>query len=78
MNLTLCSVFLVARGLCDPFWMFRFSQTVVFLVRICVVATCSETENLTFCNIEIYNNATNVLLTEKNLRLMRFMLLKNI
>ena len=44
---------------------------------MCTIAACSETENLRFCSVEIYVNATNALFAEKNLRLVRFVLLKN-
>ena len=57
--------------------MFRFLKSVVFLARICIMNVGLESEILRFCNTEIYINATNVLLAEKNLGLMRFMLLKN-
>ena len=36
-----------------------------------------ETENLRFCSVRIYINVTNVLLAEKNLRLVKFVLLEN-
>ena len=36
-----------------------------------------ESGNLRFCSVEIYINTTNASLAEKNLRLMRFVLLKN-
>ena len=65
----ICRRFLVVLSLCDLFWMFRFSKTVVFFVRMCIMNVGSETENLRFCSIEIYINTTNVLLAEKNLRL---------
>ena len=45
--------------------MFRFSKTVVFLVRACIMIVGLESENLRFCSIEIYINTTNVLLAEK-------------
>ena len=57
--------------------MFRFFKTVVFLARMYVTVTYSETESLRFCSVKIYIDATNVLFAEKNLRLVRFVLLKN-
>ena len=57
--------------------MFRFLKAVVFLVRMRIMVACSETENLRFCSVKSYINATNVLLAEKTLRLVRFVLLKN-
>ena len=52
--------------------MFRFLRTVVFLVRICIMTVCLEAENLRFCSVGFYIDATNALLAEKNLRLVRF------
>ena len=57
--------------------MFRFLKTVVFLVRICIINVGLESEILSFCSVRIYINTTNALLAEKNLRLVRFVLLKN-
>ena len=57
--------------------MFRFLKTVVFLVRMCIMNVGLETENLRFCSVLIYIDATNALLAEKSLRLMKFVLLKN-
>ena len=57
--------------------MFRLLKTVVFLVRICTMNVGSESENSRFCSVRFYVDATNVLFAEKNLRLMRFVLLKN-
>ena len=57
--------------------MFRFLRTVVFSVRICIMNVGLESENLRFCSVRFYINATNVLLAEKSLGLMRFVLLKN-
>ena len=45
--------------------MFWFSETVVFLVIMCVMNVGLETENLKFCSVKIYIRATNVLLAEK-------------
>ena len=57
--------------------MFRFLKTVVFLVRMCIMSVASESEILRFCSVKVYIKATNVLLAEENLRLVRFVLLKN-
>ena len=57
--------------------MFRFLKAVVFLVRMCIMNVGLESENLRFCSVRIYINATNVLLAEKSLRLVRFVLLEN-
>ena len=54
--------------------MFRFSETVVFSVRMCIMNVGLESENLRFCSVKIYINATNALLAEKTLR---SVLLKN-
>ena len=56
--------------------MFRFLKTVVFLVKLCIMSVASETENLRFCSVKVYINATNAFLAEKILRLVRFILLK--
>ena len=77
MDLPLCRRFLVVLSRWDPFWMFRFLKAVVFSVRICIMNVGLESENLRFCSVRFYINATNVLLAEKSLGLMRFVLLKN-
>ena len=48
--------------------MFRFLKAVVFLVRMCIMVVCSETENLRFCSVKVYIKATNLFLAEKSLR----------
>ena len=48
--------------------MFRFSETVVSLARMCIMNVGLETEILRFCSVLIYINTTKVLLAEKILR----------
>ena len=52
-------------------------KTVVFLVIMYAMNVGSGSEILRFCSVRIYIDATNVLLAEKNLRLVKFVLLKN-
>ena len=77
MNLPLCRGFLIVISLCDLFWRFWLLKAVVFLVIMCVINVGSGSEIFRFCSVLIYVSATNVLLAEKSLRLMRFVLLKN-
>ena len=48
--------------------MFRFLKIVVFLVIMCIMDVGSGSENLRFCSVLIYIDATNALLAEKSLR----------
>ena len=73
----LCRGFLVVLSRCDLFWMFRFLKAVVFSVIMCIMNVGWGSENLRFCSVRIYVSATDLFLAEKNLRLVRFVLLKN-
>ena len=56
------------------FWSLR---TVVFLVRICIMNVGLGSENLRFCSVKSYVGATNLFLAEKNMRMVKFVRLKN-
>ena len=53
--------------------MFRFLKAVVFLVIMCIMNVGSGSGIFRFCSVRFYTNATNALLAEKNLRLVKFM-----
>ena len=48
--------------------MFRFSETVVFLVIMCIMNVGWESEILRFCSVLIYVSTTDLFLAEKSLR----------
>ena len=52
-------------------------KAVVFSVIMCAMNVGLGSEIFRFCSVKIYISATNVLLAEKSLRLMRFVLLEN-